>query len=133
MSATISLPSSLCNQPSAACWEATGGTPFLVRTLVEALRDEHITPVAASAASVQNVANATLDRWAMLLLVRLAEAAAMRRLMRAHKPALWAGLWLLPLRDLLSFLVFVLAFTGQRIEWRGVRLKVARDGAMAAS
>jgi DNA-binding CsgD family transcriptional regulator len=56
---------------AAACWEATGGTPFLVRTLVEALRDEHITPVAASAASVQNVATATLDRWTMLRLVRL--------------------------------------------------------------
>ena len=25
-----------------ACWEATGGTPFLVRTLVEALREERI-------------------------------------------------------------------------------------------
>jgi DNA-binding CsgD family transcriptional regulator len=56
---------------AASCWEATGGTPFLVRTLVEALRDEHITPVAASAASVQNVATATLDRWAMLRLLRL--------------------------------------------------------------
>jgi DNA-binding CsgD family transcriptional regulator len=56
---------------AAACWEATGGTPFLVRALVEALRDEHITPVTASAASVQNVATATSDRWTMLRLVRL--------------------------------------------------------------
>ena len=30
-----------------ACWEATGGTPFLVRTLVEALREERIAPVAS--------------------------------------------------------------------------------------
>jgi DNA-binding CsgD family transcriptional regulator len=64
-----------------ACWEATGGTPFLVRTLVEALRDEHIAPVAASAASVQNVATATLDRWAMLRLARLSPDAT--RLARA--------------------------------------------------
>ena len=56
---------------AAACWEATGGTPFLVRALVEALRDEHITPVTASAASVQDVATATSDRWTMLRLVRL--------------------------------------------------------------
>ncbi len=47
-----------------ACAEATGGTPFL-RTLVEALREERIAPVAAAAA-VHNVATATLDRWAML-------------------------------------------------------------------
>jgi predicted ATPase len=41
-----------------ACWEATGGTPFLVRTLVEALRAEQIPPVAASAARVRTVAPA---------------------------------------------------------------------------
>src|ERR671919_54988 len=34
---------------AAACWEATGGTPFLVRTLIEALREERIAPVTASA------------------------------------------------------------------------------------
>jgi predicted ATPase len=54
-----------------ACWEATGGTPFLVNTLLEALRQERIAPVAASAARVQHLATATLDRWAMLRLVRL--------------------------------------------------------------
>ena len=61
---------------AAACWEATGGTPFLVRTLVEALRDEGIAPVAASAAKVQNLATATLGRWAMLRLARLGPDAA---------------------------------------------------------
>ena len=66
---------------AAACWEATGGTPFLVRTLVEALREEGIAPVAASAARVQNVATATLDRWAMLRLARLGADAV--RLARA--------------------------------------------------
>jgi DNA-binding CsgD family transcriptional regulator len=66
---------------AAACWEATGGTPFLVRTLVEALREERIAPVATSAARVQNVASITLDRWAMLRLARLGADAA--RLARA--------------------------------------------------
>ena len=61
---------------AAACWQATGGTPFLVRTLVEALREEGVAPVAASAAKVHNVATATLDRWAMLRLVRLGPDAA---------------------------------------------------------
>ena len=73
-----------------ACWEATGGTPFLVRTLVEALREERIAPVAASAAKVQNVATATLDRWAMLRLARLGADAA--RLARAVAVLERAGL-----------------------------------------
>jgi hypothetical protein len=55
-----------------ACWEATGGTPFLVRTLVEALREERIAPVAASAGNVlRGVAATTLARWATLRLVQL--------------------------------------------------------------
>ena len=61
---------------AAACWEATGGTPFLVRTLVEALREEGIAPVTSSAAQVQNIATATLGRWAMLRLVHLGPDAA---------------------------------------------------------
>jgi DNA-binding CsgD family transcriptional regulator len=64
-----------------ACAEATGGTPFLVRTLVEALREERIAPVDAAAAAVHNVATASLDRWAMLRLARLGADAA--RLARA--------------------------------------------------
>ncbi len=60
-----------------ACWEATGGTPFLVRTLVEALREERIAPVAASAGSVlRGVATTSLARWAMLRLVQLGPDAA---------------------------------------------------------
>jgi hypothetical protein len=66
---------------AAACWEATGGNPFLVRTLVEALRDENIAPVAASASRVRDVATVTLSRWAMLRLARLGPDAA--RLARA--------------------------------------------------
>jgi DNA-binding CsgD family transcriptional regulator len=66
---------------AAACWEATGGTPFLVRTLVEALREEQIAPTTASAARVQEVAIVNLSRWAMLRLARLGPDAA--RLARA--------------------------------------------------
>ena len=63
-------------QFAAACWEATGGTPFLVRTLVEALQEEGVAPVTSSAAKVQNIATATLGRWAMLRLARLGSDAA---------------------------------------------------------
>jgi predicted ATPase len=47
----------------AACREATGGTPFLVHTLVAALAEEGIDPVEASSARVQGMATATTGRW----------------------------------------------------------------------
>jgi DNA-binding CsgD family transcriptional regulator len=56
---------------AAACREATGGTPFLVRSLVEALSEEQLPPVRASAAKVPKVSTASLGRWAMLRLGRL--------------------------------------------------------------
>jgi DNA-binding CsgD family transcriptional regulator len=64
-----------------ACREATGGTPFLVRTLVEAMYEERISPVAASAGKVQSLATATLSRWATRRLGQLGPDAA--RLARA--------------------------------------------------
>ena len=42
-------------------------------------------------------------------------------------------LWLLPLRDLLSFWVFAAAIGGDRVEWRGARLRVERNGAIATT
>jgi ceramide glucosyltransferase len=44
-----------------------------------------------------------------------------------------SALWLSPLRDLLAFAVFLAAFFGSRIEWRGASLRVKPDGAMASS
>ena len=44
-----------------------------------------------------------------------------------------SALWLFPLRDLLAFAVFLAAFFGDGIEWRGSRLRVKPDGAMASS
>ena len=41
--------------------------------------------------------------------------------------------WLFPLRDLLAFAVFLAAFFGSGVEWRGARLRVRPDGAMASS
>jgi DNA-binding CsgD family transcriptional regulator/tetratricopeptide (TPR) repeat protein len=66
---------------AAACREVTGGTPFLVHTLVEALREERISPVAASAGRVKGVATDTLGRWATRRLSQLGPDAA--RLARA--------------------------------------------------
>ncbi len=36
--------------------------------------------------------------------------------------------WLLPLRDMLSFVVFVASFFGRSVEWRGAKFHVTNDG-----
>jgi len=54
---------------------------FLLHTLVEALREERISPVAASAGRVQSLATASLGRWALLRLGQLGPDAT--RLARA--------------------------------------------------
>jgi ceramide glucosyltransferase len=36
--------------------------------------------------------------------------------------------WLVPVKDLLQFVIWAAAFTGSRIEWRGVRYTVGREG-----
>jgi DNA-binding CsgD family transcriptional regulator len=66
---------------AAACWDATGGSPFLVRRLIAALREEGVAPIAASAGRVHSVATATVGRWALMQLERLGPDAA--RLARA--------------------------------------------------
>jgi ceramide glucosyltransferase len=39
--------------------------------------------------------------------------------------------WLLPIRDTLSLAVFIVSFFGQKVAWRGTRLKVGPSGAMS--
>ena len=68
---------------AAACWEATGGTPFLVRTLVEALREEqHRAGHRVGSAKYRTSPTVNLSRWAMLRLARLGPDAAA-----------WPGRW----------------------------------------
>jgi ceramide glucosyltransferase len=38
--------------------------------------------------------------------------------------------WLLPVRDVLSFLIWCLSWVGKRVEWRGRLFEVQRDGRM---
>ena len=40
--------------------------------------------------------------------------------------------WMLPLRDMLSFLVFVASFCTRSVDWRGSRLRMVEDGQIAA-
>lgn len=41
--------------------------------------------------------------------------------------------WLLPVRDMLSFGIYVASLFGRRVEWRGSRLRVDGSGAMSQS
>ncbi len=41
--------------------------------------------------------------------------------------------WLLPVRDMLSFGIYVVSLFGRRVEWRGSRLRVDQRGAMSQS
>jgi DNA-binding CsgD family transcriptional regulator len=64
-----------------ACLRATRGTPFLMRELVGALRDEMVAPAAASAPVVERIGARTVGRSILLRLDRLPESAG--RLARA--------------------------------------------------
>jgi ceramide glucosyltransferase len=48
------------------------------------------------------------------------------RLTRSHSH--WVFFWLVPVKDLLAALVWVLSFLGNSVEWRGCRYRVRRGG-----
>jgi ceramide glucosyltransferase len=51
-----------------------------------------------------------------------------QRLTRNRPPYAWG--WLVPIKDLLQAAIWLLAFMGDRIEWRGVRMRLRRDGTL---
>ena len=65
---------------------------------------------------------------AVVVVMRMLECWEQCRALKADKSAIW----LFPLRDLLAFVVFLAAFAGDGLEWRGNRLRVKADGAMAS-
>jgi ceramide glucosyltransferase len=42
----------------------------------------------------------------------------------------WGWGWLVPLKDLLQFALWLCAFMGNRVEWRGERMRLRRDGTL---
>ena len=88
----------------------------------------HFLALALIGAALTGFAGWSLGLLAALLLIRLAQAYAANRILAADG----RGLWLIPLRDLISFGVFIAAHFGERVEWRGNRFTVGRDGAMAS-
>jgi ceramide glucosyltransferase len=86
----------------------------------------HFLPLAFIGAVLMGFSSGSLEILAALLFIRLALVIHLSRMIGSERPALW----LTPFRDFLSFGVFVNAFLGDRVEWRGTRLRVRRDGAM---
>lgn len=63
------------------------------------------------------------------LLVRVVVAADLQRRLAGGWPMLRYG-WLAPVKDVLQVGVWLLAFLGNTIEWRGRRMKLRRDGTL---
>jgi ceramide glucosyltransferase len=72
------------------------------------------------------------------LLVRMSTALHLQRQLAAERADATAGRvrvawhdgWLAWLKDLLQAAIWVLAFTGSRVEWRGERMRLRRDGTL---
>ena len=65
-----------------------------------------------------------------LLLVRVALAQALQRRFSPGQ-RLVSPFWLVPVKDALQTAIWIAAFLGGTVEWRGRRMKVRRDGTLA--
>ncbi len=81
--------------------------------------------------------NLAVDRASTSSLMLLASTLVIRLTMGWMIGVHWLGdrilkryFWLVPVRDLLSFLIWCLSWVGKRVEWRGRLFEVARDGKM---
>ena len=48
----------------------------------------------------------------------------------SQSPPRWRYAWLAPIKDLLQTILWALAFLGNRVEWRGERMRLKRDGTL---
>ena len=81
--------------------------------------------------------NVAVDRASMFSVALFASTLVIRLTMGWVIGVHWLGdrilgkyFWLVPARDLLSFLIWCLSWVGTRVEWRGRVFEVARDGKM---
>jgi ceramide glucosyltransferase len=63
------------------------------------------------------------------LLVRVLTAVNLQHRLTGSPPSYARG-WLVPVKDLLQAAIWLLAFMGSRIEWRGGRMRLRRDGTL---
>jgi ceramide glucosyltransferase len=89
----------------------------------------HFVPLALIGAALTGFSGWSLAILAALAVFRQAQAYILSRMLGAERGLLW----LLPLRDLMSLGLFVAAIFGDRVEWRGNRLRVQRDGVITAT
>ena len=81
--------------------------------------------------------NVAVDRASTISLVLLAATLVVRLTMGWMIGVHWLGdkilkkcFWLVPVRDLLSFVIWCSSWVGKKVEWRGRLFEVARDGRM---
>ncbi len=65
--------------------------------------------------------------WGGMVGLRMLMAADLQRRF-VPNPAWWVSSWKIVLKDLLGIAVWVVSFTGSRVEWRGRVYRVERDG-----
>jgi ceramide glucosyltransferase len=71
--------------------------------------------------------------WAVLagsIAVRLISLAVIQRILGEREATRW--LWLVPLKDLVTSLVWAGGFSGREVTWSGQVLRISRDGRMTA-
>jgi ceramide glucosyltransferase len=84
----------------------------------------HAVAIAALAALFSGLSLTSLGFLAMSCILRWASARAIARMLRLPV----VGLWLLPLRDLLSFAVFIGSFCGRSVSWRDQLFRIEPSG-----
>lgn len=84
----------------------------------------HAVAIAALAVPLCGFSLTSLGFLAMSCTLRWASAVAIARVLRLPM----TGLWLLPLRDLLSFAVFVGSFFGRNVSWRDQLFRIEPNG-----
>lgn len=87
----------------------------------------HAVAIALLAALACGLSLTALWFLAMSCLLRWGSAAAIARILRLPT----AGLWLVPLRDLLSFAVFIASFCGRNVSWRDHLFRIEPGGRIA--
>ena len=66
---------------------------------------------------------------ALVVCLGLRIATGMNLLQRMNRqPSPWHLVWLIPLKDFLQIFLWLAAFTGQQVEWKGVRYRIGREG-----
>jgi len=84
----------------------------------------HAVAIAAFAALISGLSLTSLWFLAMSCVLRWASAGVIARVLALPT----AGLWLLPLRDLLSFAVFIGSFCGRNVSWRDQLFRIEPSG-----